>query len=150
MNRVAVIVLLALCAAGPAAAQDYGTWRSQCAETRLAGTVRAAGPRARVMSFDVIVNARGEGATAHLSLRLSEGNLRYAQMRIDDDKTTNDFACVERDCVMGAEQSCTAMQKFHSAETAAMRLTTGRGGRLIIRIKLAGFGDALAAARAGM
>ncbi len=134
-----MIVLLALCAAGPAAAQDYGTWRSQCAETRLGGTACAAGPR-----------ARGEGATAHLSLRLSEGNLRYAQMRIDDDKTTNDFACVERDCVMGAEQSCTAMQKFHSAETAAMRLTTGRSGRLIIRIKLAGFGDALAAARAGM
>ncbi len=85
-----------------------------------------------------------------MSLRLSEGNLRYAQMRIDDDKTTNDFVCVERDCVMGAEQSCTAMQKFHSAETAAMRLTTGRGGGLIIRIKLAGLGDALATARAGM
>ncbi len=66
INRVAVIVLLAQCAAGPAAAQDYNTWRSQCAETRLAGTVCAAGPRARVMSFDVIVNARGEGETAHL------------------------------------------------------------------------------------
>ncbi len=70
-------------------------------------------------------------------------------MRIDD-KTTYDFACVERDCVMGAEQTCTAMQKYHSAETAAMRLTTGRSGRLIIRIKLAGLGDALAAPRAGM
>ncbi len=150
MNRVAVIALLALFAAGPAAAQDYGTWRSQCAETRLAGTVCAAGLKARFMSFELIVNARGEGETAHLSLRLSEGNLRYAQMRIDDDKTTFDFVCLERDCVMGAEQSRTAIQKFHSAETAAMRLTTGRGSRLIIRIKLAGFGDALAAARAGM
>lgn len=152
MGRTTITVFLVLIAASlvrPAAAQEFDTWQSTCAENRLAGTVCTAELTTRLMRFVLTVGARGDGDTAQISLRLSEGTLRYAQMRIDQDQTTYDFICLADDCVMDAESAQAAMQIFGSAKSAAVRLTTGRGTRIMMRFDLDGFADALAQARAG-
>ena len=100
------------------------------------------------MRFKLTIDARGEGETAQISLRLSEGTLRYAQMKIDDNQTTYDFVCLTANCVMDSDSSQVVMRLFETANSAVALLTTARGARVMVRFKLGGFADALAKARA--
>lgn len=152
MGRIALTAFLVLTAAGlarPASAQEFGTWQSVCSENLLAGTVCAAELTTPFLRFNLTVGARGEGEAAQISLRLSEGTLRYAQMRIGDDGTIYEFVCLTDECVMGFESSQAVMRLFESANSAAVRLTTARGSRVMLRFDLDGFAGALAEARAG-
>ncbi len=153
MGRIALTAFLVLTAAGlarPASAQELNTWHAICSENRLAGTVCAAEITTQFMRFKLTMDARGEGETAQISLRLSEGTLRYVQMRVEGGQTTYEFVCLTEDCVMGSEHSQAAMDLFATANSASVNLTTARGSRIMMRFKLGGFADALAAARAGI
>lgn len=151
IGGVASVALLILTLANPARrvlAQEFDVWQSTCSEDRLESTVCAAKLTTQFIRFKLTVDARGAGKTAQISLRLSEGTLRYAQMKIDDNQTTYDFICLTASCVMDSDSSQVVMKLFETANSAVVLLTTARGARVMVRFKLGGFANALAKGRA--
>lgn len=149
IRSAAVLVLAVVGLVRPVLAQEFDIWRSICSEDRLAGTVCVAELTTQFMRFKLTIGARGEKETAQVSLHLSEGTLRYAQMKIDDDQATYDFVCLTTNCVLDSGNSQVAMRLFETAHSSVVHLTTARGGRIMVRFKLVGYADAAAKARAG-
>lgn len=149
IRSVAVLVLAVAGLVRPVLAQEFDIWRSICSENQPEGTVCVAELATQFMRFKLTIGARGEKETARVSLQLSEGTLRYAQMKIDDDQATYDFVCLTTNCVLDSDNSQVAMRLFETAHSAVVHLTTARGGRIMMRFKLDGFADAVSKARAG-
>jgi invasion protein IalB len=100
-----------------------------------------------VASKTFTVSVRDDPAKPLVSMKLSDTEVRYAQLRLDRPVKMNDMICDGVDCTMSYADARATIEALKSGRQAAILLFTNNGQVLQVGISTDGFAEAVARTR---
>jgi invasion protein IalB len=135
-----------------ALAQQSNQWTTSC-ETDARTNAQQCAAQVQISYMPTMMTRKTLSVRVHddaqepvVALSVNDEEVRYAQLLIAGAAAPADLICADMLCQMSFDDARTVIDSFMSAESAEVRLFTNNGATVMVRIPLAGFADARAAA----
>ncbi len=129
-------------------AQQVGPWAPTCAlDTRTNTEVCRADMTTQYRRNSVLVSVGTDDEKPTVALQVSDAEVRYAQLLVRDAPAPAELICEALQCAMSYDDARMVIEQFQTADSAQVRLFTGSGATVMVRLSLSGFNEAYAAAR---
>lgn len=129
--------------------QPYGAWADVCEiDARTDIEACHADMTTIYRRNTVLISVGTDDDRPSVSVRVSDAEVRYGQMRVGSATESAEIICEALKCQMSYDDARAVIEAFHAADSAHIQFFTGRGETVIVRLPLTGFTEAYAAARA--